>query len=337
MQSTETTALLSHTFGISLGVSKDQAVGRLCLDFLGKEPLSVENGSDPTEIRFSKGTEVWDGERETSLRSHHRAAQHILVPSRNKAGKAAVSCWRKTQTTPSRCSLERVWIPHQKNPTRFTTLPPLPCLPFLLPTQCLQSVQGLGEQRNPCLWNAVCCRQCRESRLLTASHKPVIFGVASEEATSWNRAHLFCVSLSCHFLQGEGKSETTCLEERAEETPAKTNDCSSPLAIRQGRAGCQPRCSRLCRNLPKNNENSSWLCWQILLVISCCLASSGYFPTIMGPVEVLGPSNPLFFTRNKVIVCMCVCVDQPCPVLQLLPFLLTPRCFNFIRFAKFIF
>lgn len=74
-----------------------------------------------------------------------------------------------------------------------------------------------------------------------------------------------------------------------EEIPSKTNDDSSPLAISQTWASGQPRCSRLCINLPKNNENSSWLCWQILLVISCCLASSGYFPTITAAVEVWGP------------------------------------------------
>lgn len=76
-----------------------------------------------------------------------------------------------------------------------------------------------------------------------------------------------------------------------EEIPPKTNDDSSPLAISQTWASGQPRCSRLCINLLKNNENSSWLCWQILLVISCCLASSGYFPTIMIADEVPGPSK----------------------------------------------
>lgn len=55
----------------------------------------------------------------------------------------------------------------------------------------------------------------------------------------------------------ERKSETTCFEERMEETPPKTNDDSSPLAISQTWAPGQPRCSRLRINLPKNNENSS--------------------------------------------------------------------------------
>lgn len=76
-----------------------------------------------------------------------------------------------------------------------------------------------------------------------------------------------------------------------EETPSKTNDDSSPLAISQTWAPGQPRCSWLRINLPKNNENSSWLCWQTLLVISCCLASSGSFPTITAADEVGDPSK----------------------------------------------
>lgn len=76
-----------------------------------------------------------------------------------------------------------------------------------------------------------------------------------------------------------------------EETPPKTNEDSSPLAISQTWAPGQPRCSQLRINLPKNNENSSWLCWQILLLISCCLASSGSFPTIMTADEVRDPSK----------------------------------------------
>lgn len=163
-----------------------------------------DNGWDPTGISystFSKGMEKekcpWGA-----------TAQQTLLQSWDKAGRAERSCWRETQLLRG-----AIWR-ECEFPTKIHQILNSPFL-FFPPHNIFKACRGWGSRGAPCLWNAVCCRQCRESQLLTASHKTVIFGVASEEATSWNRAHLFCVSLSCHFLQREGKSETTCLEERA--------------------------------------------------------------------------------------------------------------------------
>lgn len=118
--------------------------------FLGEEPLSVVHGCDPTEIRystFSKGMEVWDGEREISLRSHHRAAQQILVQSRNKAGRAAASCWRKTPATSLRRNLERECESHKITPGSQLFLLSLPS--FSSPHDVFKACAGAGGAKEP--------------------------------------------------------------------------------------------------------------------------------------------------------------------------------------------